>query len=492
MKRIPVRHPGISVKLIKNVGRSLLSGSAIVSERFAGQNRIVDLEPFLSERSRITVSKSVREPAGGFSLTFIDRIDEGAEDSLYGLFEPMDLVEIRMASKSAADGSEIPIMMRGFISRVQRRRSMGDDGKPMRTITVTGQDYGKIWQILQVFFLPNLPDVGNMITSFPFFARFGLSMQTMRADEFVSEIFAKIINPYITEMGGQGGGDSTSTALMKITPDIEIVDGIVSPFGTGNWRGGTIYSLLMENCDVGPWNELFIEDRDDGPYVVYRPNPFMAADGKTFIQPLKKVPDIIAITSEDVVSQDDERSDEHVANYFWVDAPRFALNRTEVLRAMTYQGDPSTFFIQDYGNVNPKLYGTRKMWEQTMQGGLGETDSGNGTPAGGGRQITDASATAWINARRKVLVEQNKDNVLFESGSMRLKGNENIRAGTYVRIIQGSMEPDYYAVSVQHDFVPFDGFYTTVNYERGRGFIERAMQGGGAASPYWTELSDNE
>lgn len=493
MKRVKVRHPGISVKLIKNVGRSLLSGTATVSSRFSGQNKVISLERYLGDQGNVRVTKSVREPAGSFSITFSDRINIDAFDTVYGLIEPMDLVEIRMAGTSASESRQVPVMMRGFVSSIRRTETMGNDGRPQRAIVVSGQDYGKIWQILQVFFMPNAPDSGNLITSFPFFARFGLSMKTMRADEFVREVFEKVVNPYIVEMGAQDGNPNDS-ALRTITPDIQISDGVVSPFGAGAWQGGTIHSLLHEHCDVGPWNELYIEDRDSGPFVVYRPNPFKTADGRSYVQPVLdgKEPITTVIGRDEIVSMSVERTDANVANYFWVDAPRFALNYSETLRAMTYQGDPGSFFVEDYGNVNPKLYGTRKMFESTQQGGNDETDSGNGTKAGSGRTAGYNNAVEWINARRQALVDQNKDNVIFEIGTMRVKGNENIRAGSYVRVNNGMMTPEFYGVTVQHDYLPFQGYFTTINFERGTGFIDRAMQGGGAASPYWQEMTGND
>jgi hypothetical protein len=38
---------------------------------------------------------------------------------------------------------------------------------------------------------------------------------------------------------------------------------------------------------------------------------------------------------------------------------------------------------------------------------------------------------------------------------------------------------------VQHDFVPFGGYTTTVQFERGTGFIDRVQQN----APYFSELA---
>lgn len=502
MRRVEVRHPGVSVVLHKNVGRTTLNGSTPVSERYAGRKQTIDLTRYLGDQGSVRVVKSVREPAGGFTVTFPDQHDQEGGDTVYGLVEPMDLIEIRMAadafkhprpSRDSVAPRTYPIMMRGFVSSVSRVQSMGGDGKPQRAVTISGQDYGKIWQIVQVFLMPHIPpdDGGaSLLTSFPFFALYGLEFSAMPVSQFLKEVVENVLNRYLKEMEALGFGDE----LRALGLDIQVtgsLDGTVPAQSIGSWQGGAIYNLLRDYCDVGAWNELFIEDREDRPYVVFRPNPFLDPDGR-YIMPLVAEPEFVDIGREDVVSMTVSRSDANVANYFWVDTSHFNMNFTESLRAAAFDDEPQTFFVEDYGNVNPKLYGTRKMWEQTALGGVGQESSGNGLPDGEERNAVEQSWIDWMRSRRLQLIDLNKDNVIFETGSMRLRGNEQIRAGRYVRLREGR-ERDrsslYYAVSVQHEFVPFSGYFTTVEFERGTGFIERAKLSGGPASPYWSELA---
>lgn len=490
MQHIRDRHPALSVKLMKNVGRTAVAGGVPVSDRFAGtQNRTIDLAPFLGDGGGVRVSKSVRSAAGTFSVELTDQIKIDSQDSLYGLIEPMDVIEIRMTGE-AYKNPTIPIMMRGFIGEVRRVQSMTQGGQPQRKLVITGHDYGKIWQIIQIFFMPNVPSTDNLITSFPFYARFGITFNIQSMGSFVGEVFDKIINPYIVNMGDIGGHADTSP-LLQIKQDIQVTHGKVSPWGIGGWGGGAIYGLLAQFGDIEAWNELFIEDREDAPYVVYRPNPFKTADSKEFILPPladDTVPDVIDITLDKVISYDVSRSDANIANYFWVDSPRFALNYDETMRAFAFYGAPETFFIQKYGNVDPKLYGIRKMQVSTNLGGDEETDNGNGTPDGAPRQGNSDAFLGWMNQRRLDLIAQNKDNVVFENGSFVIMGNENVRAGTYLRLIHGNMQSLYYVVAVSHEYKPFSHYTTSVQVERGTGFIDRAQQGSGAASPYWGEI----
>ena len=50
-------------------------------------NQMIDLTPFLGDGGGLHLVKSVREPAGGFHVTLVDRptLHNGVFDSLYGL-----------------------------------------------------------------------------------------------------------------------------------------------------------------------------------------------------------------------------------------------------------------------------------------------------------------------------------------------------------------------------------------------------------------------
>ena len=101
-------------------------------------------------------------------------------------------------------------------------------------------------------------------------------------------------------------------------------------------------------------------------------------------------------------------------------------------------------------------------------------------------QALEKSAAGWIDGRRRVLVESNRDNVLMERGTIRMRGREDLRPGCYLRVTRGDFVATYYVVQVEHEFVPFVGYFCTVNVDRGTGFVKRITRGG---SPYLSELS---
>lgn len=144
--------------------------------------------------------------------------------------------------------------------------------------------------------------------------------------------------------------------------------------------------------------------------------------------------------------------------------------------------------LDTYPNSSAALYGIRPMYADTQQGYDGMTTANSGLPANQ-NALRDNGVFGWIGDRRKFMVEQNKDNVLLEHGSMRIRGNEQIRAGMFVRLVRGGFSAEYYVVQVDHEYVPFTGFFSTLIVERGMGFVERVKRGGGPDSPYLAELS---
>ncbi len=500
MTSAKVYQPQIQVLLYKNVDRTTAGDGVPLSARYKGADRVIDLAPWLSDQSGIRTSKSVRDPSGGFSLTLADRVHGKDLDSVYGLIEPMDCIEIRMqrdAGARIANNGKLPIIMRGFISDVRRTEGMSGAGKPQRQVIITGQDYGKLWQIFQIFYAKNFPANSTLLSNWQLFLKFGMGFKNQSCREFAKEAINKILNPFIETMKGknESGRPAEDSPLQTIKikdEDITAAPGTVAPSGINQYEGGTLYAMLHLFGDVGPWNELFLEDREDGVYLVYRPNPFYAVNGdflpiKRFDNKDAKEPARAAVLAAEIQSIAVHRTDANVANYYWVDAPRSQMTNGSTAKLMAATSAPETFLVT-HRNSTQDIYGLRKMMETTQQGDPLEQHHGNGVD-----KETHAKqyklTIAWVDKRRIELVEQNKDNVVFESGSLRLKGRPDIRAGMYVDVVRGSMEYGFYVVQVDHEFIPFQGYFTTLTVERGTGFIKRAQREAGQQSPYYAELS---
>ena len=287
-----VYQPQIRISLIKTRSRDTVSGTLPASSARYKEPRILDLTPYLSDGG-VRLHKSVREPAGAFSISLVPRpYDHDGKplmETLDRLIEPMDMVEIRMAheppspspspSLSAAERRDWPpVVMRGFVSQVARSESIAN-GTPQRSIVVSGQDYGKLWQILQVFYLNNSGVGDNILHGLQFFQKYASAAdaKNMKAETFIHLVLDKVLNPYLAQMTAladqKGGMPEFIVAKTSIT-------GAVAPFGPGSAPSGTsVYQLLSQFLDVGPFNELYIEDVGPDVVLVARPQPAWGGDG---------------------------------------------------------------------------------------------------------------------------------------------------------------------------------------------------------------------
>jgi hypothetical protein len=307
-----VRNPRIQVLLHKVVTRTSATGNVSAQSGsgapfgFASSSastpgpsqtdsalNIYDLTNWLGEGSAVRVQKSVRDSAGAFSIDFVDQLQGGLQDTLCALIEPMDMFEIRFAGDAyryaGASGQQLPIIMRGLVSDIERTMAMGSDGKPRRAIHVTGHDYQKILQLIQIFNMPVPPDVANLITSFSLFSKYGQDLNVQNTTDFLTQVFNLIVNPYIAGM--QQAGATSGAALSEVALDVQVPNALVS-IALGQFSSGSVQDLIQAYLDIGPFNEFFIEDRDAGtwgpagPYHVYRPVPFLGAVSHSPLQPI--------------------------------------------------------------------------------------------------------------------------------------------------------------------------------------------------------------
>lgn len=503
MTQIHDASPQISVRLYKTISRKSVDGETVVSARFAGSSDYIDLTPYLNDRSSVRTSKSVRDGAGGFSITFADAaqsefsaalvyISATQLESLYGLIEPMDLVEIRMWHGMGPAPLKLPIIMRGFVSEVTRGQAMGGDGRPMRQVTVSGQDFGKIWQMYQVIYLAAYAEGKALLTTFGLAELFGIAVtNAMPAGEFVRTMIEKIINPYLEKM--------LPTHWADVPTKIETGESISVKHGTVGisfqQAQGSIYDILRYHGDVGVWNELYTEDREDGVHCVYRSVPAMhltAPEGKSdMIMDDATDPVFVRVDDDFILSLSVTRTDANVANFYWVEAAKFDLiSDMQRKLASIPQNDASTT-LKDYPNSDATYYGLRPMYGATHQAGddVKNQNSGETTEA---TDTRETKQVAWIDKRRKQMMDLNKDNVVFERGSLRVKGGLTradgatvVKAGDYVQIVTGRLSFIAYVVSVEHEFQAFNAFTSTIVFERGTGFAERVQLNSGVASP-WT------
>jgi hypothetical protein len=455
-------------------------------------NQEIDLTPFLGDGGFVQIAKSVRDAAGGFSITLVDQPIQhnGLFDSLYGQIEPMDFIEIRVRHNLPGLGltndPTPPVYMRGFVSEINRDQKMGANGRPQRTVTIAGHDYGKIWQMIQLIYTAGYLVGTDILSSFKLFELWGPGYSTvLTAQDFVQQVMSKIFNQFL---GNLMPSNSPNPRAVKF--DIGAVPGVVSIQGVQNQQG-TLYNLLTTFGDVGGFNELYIEDREDGVYCVYRPAPLRDINGK-LIQPGAVAPETIDVHEADLIGLRTGRSDANTANYYWTRAPRFELVGDIYRQQFAIQGAEATeaasVTLTRYPNSSERYYGIRAMLNETQMGGddITTTTSGLLQPD---QDLRDTSVANWINNRRAVTAAQNRDNVILEKGTARIRADERIRAGCYVNIWQGSFMSTFYVPRVELDYVPYEGLFMTLTLERGTGYLQRMNGANGMQSPWLQEMA---
>lgn len=487
-----VYHPEIKVTLIKGAPRAGVAfddkTNAVTmptASRYAKTAGRFDLTPYLGDGAGVRTTKNIREPAGGFSLTLLDMPNPKWEDSIYGLIEPMDMVEIRFRHGFDDElGKEIPIVMRGFVSEVRREEAMGQDGKPARKVIVTGQDSGKILQIFLINYLNNLATSEIYLkTGFEFLQKFGTEFgQQDNAADLLKNIVKLILNPFLALIDGTANDEALKKGFV---PDVTVT-GAISPFGLSLFQDCSLHYMLHSIFDVGAFNELYVEDLPTSVALVLRPTPLTDVHGNP-IQPGAKAKSL-EIPASDIQSLSVSRSDHNVGNWFWVQNNHWMLIN-DIANQLTAQNvDAASVDKRKYPNCAANKFGFRNMHE-TVSMGPDVTNKNVCLFTDAECRIEDKSINTWIDERRNMLVEMNKDNAVFESGTMRIRGDEKIKAGMILMVKRGDGRTDqYYAVGVDHDYVPFQGFFTTVHFDRGTGFISRAQD---SISPYRKEWTQN-
>ncbi|EPT1453069.1 hypothetical protein ACVOZ6_004724 [Escherichia coli] len=505
ISRAQIATPEISVRLFKSISRKVGEQGLPTSMRYQNKEPSIDLTPHLGDGSSVVVDKGIDQPAGTFTITIPDIPQETGEvvgpgslspglESVYGLCEPMDCVEIRMWGGLGVRPDVLPIKMRGFISKVRSEWQMSSDGKPRRVIILSGHDYGKILQTYQILYLSGYEGAEPLLTVYKFFEKFGIEVtNTLTCAQFVSVLLEKAINPLLKNIMPE-----YNTMPREIKPDMQATGIMSDGFQT---QQGSVYDLARVFMDVGHWNEFYVEDREEGVYLVWRPKPFFDLMSGELTQEVQRSPRYATIPDNFIVSLTRERDDQEVYNYFWTTSERWQMVDDDFQRVVAAQNNLQQPTLE-YENTAVKYYGIRAFYSDTATGPEAITNMSTGQPEDVQASRLDLMSD-WLKARRQVCIDNNKDNVVFEKGEMTIKGGperhvssdygpsniQAMRPGDYIRVWTGALSWHAYVTHMTDSYQPFRSYTTSLQYERGTGFAERVAKTAGL-SPALTEMAD--
>jgi hypothetical protein len=464
---ILVYEPAITVTLFKMIKR--VNG---VAQRYAGLRRQIDLTPFLGEGGVVRTSKSLGAPAGGFTISIPDQPDTVSGDTVYALVEPMDMIEIRMARQPEKyAGAKLPLVMRGFASTITRAEAMGADGAPERFVVIAGQDFGKFLTINAIYWRAIYFTDPEIISFWQVGAAAGMAPAIYSAGDFVSGMVAAF-NKKIAGLPAF----AAPASVQPFSTDISVTQGYTLPCQQAAIGEGTYWSILTAFADL-PWNEIFIQDLEAGPQVVYRPVPYLDINGKWIGG--AKDPGSFRIDISEIVSLSMSRTDDQVANIFWVDPTNIVMGSAGGITAGTLPAGTDLDF--SHQNDDPNLFGQKIMKAQTnLYADMASAVAG----ASGSESASNSGQIGWWQNRTDILKLINRDNSVWESGSVLAMGREDFQIGKYLKVTRGSLESTAYMTQVDHTFVVYQSWTTNIQLIRGDGFIVRNQYVG---NPFWAE-----
>jgi len=418
----------------------------------------IDLTNFVEQ---IDVRKGLFDPAGEWEISLVPFQNKKGL-SWYYTVSPMDYIEI---SFSRISTEPLEVVMRGFVDSVNLKTSVDSEGRPSRSYVITGRDFGKMMDITRIYWLKEIsPDLP--LLALPGWQRlkerYGWQMNG-KPVELIEDLLG-IVQSQIDLLKNNCKG----------IPQIKFLgsDGILGDINQFSMtqEDGSIWEF-MQYLNNSPWNELYIMDYDDAPYLVFRKTPWkntrnqlIQGDDSTYKQTMAKT---LSLEKSDLLSVDISRSDAEVKNYFFTFPVAYLATGQTAFKTAVLDGVDSELELR----TNPYF--------------IHKWDRDAGLYRFGFRRFENSSeyldlndigtSKALCRTLNENMVEAFRYNSAYESGTMKLKGNHKIKPGIYVSLKnQAGLVAEYYVNEVNHSLSFTEGsesFFTTLNVTRGTGYL---------------------
>lgn len=133
--------------LLEAPEEDLFNSDGTINSESRQSVQIIDRDSSVIKLVSVSVEKSMGAPSGLFTLKV-----ESREDVL-DLFLDDDWVDIEFFNHD-----EVEHVMRGSIDAITEDRKVNAEGATVRTYTITGRDFGKIWEEVPVFYARMIGD----------------------------------------------------------------------------------------------------------------------------------------------------------------------------------------------------------------------------------------------------------------------------------------------------------------------------------------------
>lgn len=441
---------------------------------------------YLGDNGNVEIVKSLTSPMGSFAIQIPDKPLSGSaytgtgqgaiNDSLFGFIQPMDWVEIQL-SHEPGTANEQPIMLRGIVTNVARSETIGSDGTPQRVVSIQGNDLGLVFSLMRITPISQLiTNAAMRVSGYELAQKLGILDANTTLS--VKSFYEKVLQAVNTWMDNNGALKGTEIKLdCKVSETTGIMLTSLDSSDHAIWN-------IMSKYQDSTFTEMFVEDREDGTYLVVRPTPYYDITSGEWIQideSSDPLPEIVSIDVEEILELTAGRTESKVFNCPIVKAVSLVRTETQAFAdALKVVVDEK---MADYINCKESIYGSRYWERNTYQVPVGVvapmTNQKEAIVTANFEKITDFNKARIISVFNMI-----KDNVIFEEGTMTLFGNHMIMPGRYLDVTRGLFSFQVYVEEVAHRYVPYGAYTTTVKYVRGTGYAKRMQS---ENSPYLAE-----
>jgi hypothetical protein len=355
-----------------------------------------------------------------------------------------DLVVIKMQRPPEA----LQTVMFGLVDDSRDTVSIGADGSPTRSITITGRGISKS---LINFDVSIVPEAEYQLVATGWVESTGVTLAGKKPSEIIKAawdiICAKHIN-YTWDNGKKLFDYITYRVVDR--PNMTMLDSSA----VANWQG-SIWAFFKEIAE-DPFYELYEEMENDKPTIIARATPFNEADWKNLGS--------FTITDKDVQSEDLGRSDVETFSIFSVGA-KTLFSPNDVYK---------TFGVLPYWyEPYSKKYGNRRLHVESSYTSVADSD------------IT-TDQTEIMRSLMKDLYNWNIKNNTMVNGNIVVKGYGAYRVGWKLNYasVEGDVSREYYITSVSHVFENFGSFVTQLGVTRGIAPKDRFTAPWGSSKEY--------
>lgn len=415
-----------------------------------------------------TYERALANASGMFSLTL------APNKNWLNVARPGDWITISLSQSGSFD-KEVRCL--GNIDRVAQTEVVQPDGARVVTYTISGRDYGKVFEKYNVYF--NTYDPKGSAQRF-FLGEKGVFKIVGQSDEIITQLVQVFLGGKFENTNGAqkqldafripkqlaqdfGGSDSVKFGdILQLK--LDSIPGYRGIIGEYIQEGQLWQLMLMYGNNL--MNELFVEHTKvvKGttatilPCLTLRLFPFTDRDftvPEPFTSAARKFQDLdtVIITGEDIFSSDIGVADHDRINFSLIYGDVSSARGADPTIALLVNGNPSFPYINA---------------ASIRRHGLSSYIHGSSFTGSGNNNISAEVLRGWNILNKHWFLE----NTNLESGTIRILGNADIRTGKrlYIKDAKMNSDKEFYIEGVTDDWSYPGQWNQTLQVTRGRNF----------------------